>query len=170
MDIKWARFGTLPDRIPTGGVCLSSFVVLKRKNAILFSKVGDVKTWTDRFALPPKESLWRGKWLLPACHLKYGEHPDDAARRILREMIGIDRFSLSSAQMQSHLTLGEEVAGTNHWDVCFVYSASTREKVEKQPWFQELEFLVPSKVRPSQIGRSQADVLKEFGIKLGLDR
>ena len=167
-DPKWARFGSEPGKIPEGGVCISSFVVLKRRNAILMATVGNVDMWMERFALPPKKSLWEGKWLLPACHLKYGEHPDKAAERVMEEMLGLKEYSLSSGQVQSHLTKDEEVAGTRHWDICFVYSASSSaQQIPKKPWFQEISFRDLETLRPSEIGRSQADVLKRFGLELG---
>ena len=79
MSVRFARFGAEKIVYPTpeAGLCVGSFLVIEKKGRILFGKA-------------VKPEFAKGKWLLPASHLKYGEHPDDAAKRILKEQLGAE--------------------------------------------------------------------------------
>jgi ADP-ribose pyrophosphatase YjhB (NUDIX family) len=78
-------------------------------------------------------------WFLPDDLLNHGEHPDDAARRILAEQVGID-----SAVRLAHI----ESFGNGRWHLVFHYVADVASGVRVMPgknvadadWF-ELERL-----------------------------
>jgi len=162
--VKKAMF--MEGQVPTGGTCISSFLVLKGKNGVLVGKMTKPEVWVERFfvgeAFAPKYAS-SGKWLLPASHLKYGEKPEDAAKRILSEQLGLKGVKLSLAEVQSHLTGDPKDPEAAHWDICFVYEGTVKGKVPKPEWFSELEFLKPKTLAAEDFTRGHGDVLKELG-------
>ena len=82
--------------VPKGGTCISSFLVLKAKGGVLVGKMSRPEIWIERFFMGEKfapQYAASNKWLIPASHLKYGERPEDAAKRILIEQVGMRKSS-----------------------------------------------------------------------------
>ncbi len=79
MSVRFARFGAEKIIFPTPdqGLCVGSFLIIEKGGGILFGKA-------------VKPEFAKGKWLLPASHLKYGENPNDAAKRIAREQLSAE--------------------------------------------------------------------------------
>jgi len=147
--------------VPQEGCCLSSFVLALRDNAILLGRVSDAELWGEKWALPTwNPPRWRDKLLLPAAHLLIREHPDQAANRILEEMLNAGSFTVKFRGIQNH------VEDSGHWDVCFVYEADIRGDVRKPPWFSELRYFSPEDITSNSIGRGHADIMREAGIRL----
>ncbi len=160
MSVRFARFGA--DKIvyptPDAGLCLGSFLVIEKGGRVLFGK-----------ALKPEFA--RGKWLLPASHLKYGEHPDEAAKRISKEQLGVEAQNIKFRGLWSFAQL--------HWDLCFVYDVKLRheprviDEAEASGYpsdyfyssqlFSNLEYLQPEKVK-NEIGRGHDEVLLAAGV------
>jgi len=115
--------------VPRGGTCLSAFLVLKWKAGILVGKMAKPEMWVGRFlvgeAFAPRY-VSSNKWVLPASHLKYGEKPEDAAKRVLHEQLGAGSVKLRLLQVQSHLSQDPSDPEAAHWDVCFVYTGPLR--------------------------------------------
>ncbi|MFQ6011605.1 MAG: NUDIX hydrolase [Nitrososphaerales archaeon] len=155
---RFAIFGTGQDNrshTPEKGVCLSSFLIIRKGEDVLLGKVGDAELWKEKWCLPWIEERWRDKWVLPASHLLMGEHPNDAANRILREMLGQESLTPTYHSTQSF------VGETGHWDVCFIYTAQVDREVPKPAWFSELGFLNVKELEKSSFGRGHDEVLKE---------
>ena len=163
--VKKAMF--MEGQVPKGGTCLSAFLVLKGKNGVLAGKMAKPEVWVERFfvgeAFAPKYAS-SGKWLLPASHLKYGEKPEDAAKRILTEQLGLSGVKLKFSQVQSHLSGDPNDPEGAHWDICFVYEGTLRDKVAKPEWFSELDYLKPTKLSADDFTRGHGDILKELGV------
>lgn len=154
-ELKFARFGHHgPDEwSPKGGACISSFVVVVRNESILLGKVGDEKTWTERWSLPIwKPEPWRGKWVIPGSHLLYGEHPTEAAHRVMREQLNIQEYELNFVNLLSY-------ESGRHWDLCFMYKGSVEDEIATPPWFSNLEFLRLKEVKLEELGRNHGDLL-----------
>jgi ADP-ribose pyrophosphatase YjhB (NUDIX family) len=153
--------------VPKGGTCLSSFLVLKRKDGILVGKMTKPQIWVERFLMgetfaPVYASS--NKWLIPASHLKYGEKPEDAATRILVEQVGITWSKLSLLQIQSHLSQDPKDPDIAHWDVCFVYGGTLRKEPRTPEWFSELRFMRTRELASEDFTRGHGDVLRELGV------
>ena len=163
--VKKAMF--MEGQVPKGGMCLSAFLVLKGKNGVLAGKMAKPEIWVERFfvgeAFAPKYAS-SGKWLLPASHLKYGEKPEDAAKRILTDQLGLSGVKLTFSQVQSHLTGDPKDPEAGHWDICFVYEGALKDKAAKPEWFSELDFLKTSNLSADDFTRGHGDILKELGI------
>jgi ADP-ribose pyrophosphatase YjhB (NUDIX family) len=154
--------------VPKGGTCLSAFLVLKGKAGILVGKMAKPEIWVERFlvgeAFAPRY-VSSNKLVLPATHLKYGEKPEDAAKRVLLEQIGAGNVKLTLLQIQSHLSQDPNDPEAAHWDVCFVYAGRLRGKQLQRPeWFSELIFQRPSHLKSEDFTRGHGDILTELGI------
>jgi ADP-ribose pyrophosphatase YjhB (NUDIX family) len=163
--IKKAMF--MEGHAPKGGTCLSSFLILKGSGGILAGKMVRPEIWVERFFVgeqfAPKYAE-SNKWLLPACHLKYGEKPEDAARRVLTEQAGLKNVKLALREVQSHLAEDPNDSEAAHWDICFVYEGNVKGKVERPEWFSELKFVKPKDVTSDDFTRGHGDVLREAKI------
>jgi hypothetical protein len=111
---------TLPPRkeISPENLHISSFVIAKKglkggeeEQALLFLKAGDKHPLSFR----------RGKLLLPATILRYGEKPSDGARRVLREQL------LDPGRLKDPEFLGMQSYLGAHWDIVFLF----------ETWLQE---------------------------------
>jgi ADP-ribose pyrophosphatase YjhB (NUDIX family) len=164
MMIKKALF--MEGHLPKGGTCLSAFLVLKGKGGVLVGKMTKPSVWVEKFfvgeTFAPKYAS-SGKWILPASHLKYGEKPDDAAERILREQLGLSGVKLSLRQVQSHLSQDPNDSEAAHWDICFVYEGEVKGEVPRPDWFSELAFVKSQNLSVDGFTRGHGDVLKESG-------
>jgi ADP-ribose pyrophosphatase YjhB (NUDIX family) len=162
--IKKALF--MEGHVPKGGTCLSAFLVLKGKNGILAGKMTKPEVWVEKFfvgeSFAPKYTS-SAKWTLPASYLKYGEKPEDAARRILTEQLGLSKVKLTLSEVQSHLSGDPNDSDAAHWDICFVYEGTVKGKVSKPEWFSELDFLKPKTLSADDFTRGHGDILKELG-------
>ena len=156
------------DHVPKGGTCISTFLVLTGKSGILVGKMTKPEIWVERFFVGENfapQYASSGKWLLPASHLKYGEKPDDAARRVLTEQIGINDTKLAFSQVQSHLSQDPNDTESAHWDICFIYGGQLRVKqLSKPEWFSELTFQKPKNLRCEDFTRDHGDILTELHI------
>jgi ADP-ribose pyrophosphatase YjhB (NUDIX family) len=153
--------------VPKGGTCLSSFLVLKRKDGILVGKMTKPDVWVERFFMGEKFApiyASSNKWLIPASHLKYGEKPEDAATRILVEQVGLPKSKLSLLQIQSHLSQDPKDPDVAHWDVCFVYGGTLRKEPQTPEWFSELKFVRARQLASEDFTRGHGDVLRELGV------
>lgn len=104
---------------------ISSFVIVKGPDSkILLLKAGSNHPLEFR----------KGKLLLPASMLGYGEHPLESAKRILEEQLeNAENLELKFLEMQSYLGA--------HWDLCFVYEAIDKEgKIKTLAPFESATF------------------------------
>ncbi|MBI2183616.1 MAG: NUDIX hydrolase [Thaumarchaeota archaeon] len=132
---------------------------MKKSDSILLGK-----------ALLP--DMAKDRWVIPASQLKYGEHPDDAAKRILREQLKAESEKISYLGIWSFTA--------SHWDICFIYDVSL--KTEPKPseegeakrfpedYFKssqllsEFHYFKPEEIRREQMGRGHDYVLEALGI------
>jgi len=169
---RWARLG--PNKastlfhVPKAGLCLSSFVVVRRGDAVLLGRPKTDRAWPERGGFPldrAKDLEADGSWLLPATHLLMEESPHDAAKRIARDWAGL-RGTPRFVAVQSHLRPGRRWDSKhegNHWDVCFVYELKVRRGPTPMPWWSEMRF-IPARTLPTmKVGRGHLDVLEEAG-------
>jgi ADP-ribose pyrophosphatase YjhB (NUDIX family) len=163
--IKKALF--MEGHVPKGGACISTFLVLTGKNGILVGKMAKPEVWVEKFfvgeTFAPKYAS-SGKWVLPASHLKFGEAPEDAAKRVLAEQLGLRRVKLRLGEVQSHLSQDPNDPEAAHWDVCFVYEGKVRGAFKRPEWFSELTFVKGKGITVQDFTRGHGDVLKKFGV------
>jgi len=153
--------------VPKGGVCLSSFLVLRGSGTgILVGKMAKPEIWTEKFMVPEpyaSNAAKSGKWVLPASHLQFGESPKDAANRILADQLQLKKTKLSLLEAQSHLSDPSDLEGA-HWDLCFVHGGTVKGSVKGAEWFSELRFVNTRNLTSDDFARGHGDVLEELGI------
>jgi len=147
--------------IPEGGVCISAFVVISLRGdskSVLMGRVNKRAPWDHIGALDAERVERHSKgWMLPSSHLIFGESPQDAVVRILKEQLGLDDQRFESPQVFS------EVYGPqNHWDLEFVFLGERNDVPNHEAW-DELRFIDLTKIRKEEIARFHEDILAHVG-------
>lgn len=157
----------MPGQVPNGGVCVSSFIVAEKEGRVLVGKMKNPDIWVEKFLVgrefAPKYAA-SGKWLLPASHLKFGESPDECARRIIKEQILAGEMNCTLLGIQSHLSGDPNDVENAHWDLCVVYKASVPEPLQVPDWFSELRYVMAKDLRASDFTRGHGDILEQLGL------
>ena len=164
MMIKKALFRE--GHVSKGGTCISAFVVLTGKGGVLAGKMARPDIWVEKFFVGENfapQYAASGKWVLPASHLKFGENPEDAASRILREQLGVNGVKLTLSQVQSHLSGDPTNPDEAHWDICLIYEGKVKGEIPKPEWFSDLKFLKPKGLSVDDFTRGHGEILKELG-------
>ena len=100
---KWLYGSQIDDMSPMSLHTLSA-VVAVRDGQVLLQK-----------GAYPRLEKW---WSVPEDNLKFGEDPEECARRVLREQANVEVKSLRLLYVQS------SVYKNVHWDLWFVYAAT----------------------------------------------
>jgi hypothetical protein len=101
------------------------------------------------------------RWMLPSRQLFLFESPQEAAGTILREQLELEGVALDGPSVFSEAWTRPAPAGQGqHWDIHFVFRVRWPEgrELHASPW-RKLEFLDPSHLDRSNVGRGHADVL-----------
>ena len=158
--------------LPPDGLCLSSFVLLSsdaKRSDVLVGRLDPSAPWDRIGALDPRRiELNAPGWMLPSCHLIYYESPEAAARRVLREQLGLGDVPLDPPLVFSemyvprrHPDLGE------HWDIEFVFRATLASAPRSHPAWRELRFVDPRSTPRESFTRSHDEVLELVGYRFG---
>jgi ADP-ribose pyrophosphatase YjhB (NUDIX family) len=125
-------------------VHISAFAVIKRGNELLL-----VKRIRPEFTA--------GKWTFPASIINFGEDPESAVKRIVREQIGSEPKNVRLLDVQSY--------GDKHWDLCFVYEVSVGglEKVSQD--IEKAEYFDRGNL-PPEFRADHIEVLQNLGSKV----
>jgi ADP-ribose pyrophosphatase YjhB (NUDIX family) len=165
-DRRFAAFSkdALPprmNRLPDGGLCISAFLVISKKSEpgeVLLGRLNKNAEWDHIGALDVKRrERFASGWMLPSSHLILFETPEGAARRILREQLGI-----RNQVLEGPLAFADTSGTSNHWDIGFVFTGE-RESVPTSAAWDELKFVDVAQLKRDEIVRSQLDVLAYAG-------
>lgn len=155
------------------GLCLSSFLLLSppdRPGEVLVGRIDPRGPWESIGALDPRRVAANvNGWMLPSCHLRYFEPPDEAARRILQEQLGAAGIALSPPEVHSevyppkrHPDHGE------HWDLEFLFRGTwTHAYPPHHAAWTELRFVDPARTPRGAFTRSHDEVLELAGYSIG---
>ena len=160
---RFTKTGAPPriNEIPEGGFCISSFVVLSKKGRpqeVLLGKLDTAANWENIGGLDKDRAESNSKgWMLPGCHLLYGESPQDAAKRILSEMLG-----MPDQKVQGPAVFSEVYGPKNHWDIEFIFTGE-RDEAEPNAAWRELRFVDTTRLQQSDFARNHQDVLAHVG-------
>ena len=84
------------EQVPPGGMCVCAYLFVTRRGQILLGKYADDPQWEALAGLEPERRQTHGwGWTVPATHLKLGEDPREAARRIGEEILRIPKLQYS---------------------------------------------------------------------------
>ncbi len=145
-------------------LCVSAFLVSMNDDGLLLGRMRSPKAWEPLDFVKAKGDAFRGdRWVLPAAHLKMGEHPDAAAKRIVSDQLQAVASSLKLWQVFSFVGALPERGQDFHWDLCFVYQADL-ELVKEPPCFTELQRVSPSGLSSDMFARGHGEVLEKLGV------
>jgi len=147
--------------VPEGGFCLSAFIILTRRgrpNEVLLGKLDPGTEWERIGGLNRERAKLNSQgWMLPACQLLYGESPQDAANRILEELLG-----LPDQRLEGPFVFSEVYGPKSHWDLEFIFTGESAEAKPHAAW-KELRFLDTTKLQRADFARSHEDILAHVG-------
>jgi hypothetical protein len=169
---RWARIGPNDKswliHVPKAGLCLSAFVVIRRRDSILLGRPHAQSAWPEKGGFPERHAAAieeEGSWLLPATHLLMEEAPHHAAKRIANQWAGVTGTP-KFVMVQSHLRpskLRPEPRWhrkLNHWDICFVYELQARVRLKRNLWWSDLRFFKAADIAKMKLARGHKDVLR----------
>ena len=125
-------------------VHISAFAIIRRGNELLLAK-----------RLRPEFTA--GKWVFPSVIINFGENPESAAKRIVREQLGADSKEVRLVDVQSY--------GDKHWDICFVYEVSIDGIGKLSQDIERAEYFDRGKL-PPEFRSDHMEVLQGLGSKL----
>ncbi len=147
--------------VPEGGMCISAFLVISENGEpgrVLMGRINKNAGWDHIGAMNEKNlERYASGWMLPSSHLILYETPEGAARRILREQLGIKNQALDGPQ-----TFADTSGTTNHWGLGFIFTGE-RESAPSSPAWDRLEFVDVAGLKADEMVRHQLDVLTYAG-------
>ncbi len=159
----FARFRSQPGGVPPGLTCISAFVLLKKEGPILLGKLTSPEPWFDEFSLfRERPEAWINKWRIPGSHLRQGEHPEDAARRILEKQLGVGDYKIHLHQVQSHTSTLRPGTEDVHWDICFIFEATTDLEPNPNQYFSEVSYFKAEDINLEELGSQQGDIIPKL--------
>ncbi len=141
---KMARLVPQPQgQQPEEMMHISSFAIVKQGNKLLLAK-----------RIRPEFTA--NKWTLPSALISFGEHPESAMKRIIKEQLGAEPRNTKLVDVQSY--------GDKHWDMCFVYEVSIDGVGKISQDIEKAEYFERGKL-PPEFRADHAEVLQTLGSK-----
>lgn len=155
--------------VPPGGMCLSAFLFLRRPRDghILLGKY-DARAgaaWEEKTGIDQgRLDKYAQGWTIPASHVKHGEDPRDAARRVARDVLGLR--DISDVGEPKVATFSYELArlpGTSHYDVCFLLDATApAHDVARPAWYADLAWHDPRALPADAYARGHDEIVERW--------
>jgi ADP-ribose pyrophosphatase YjhB (NUDIX family) len=160
--------GAIPggfDHAPPGGVCVSTFLFVRdARGRVLLGRYADDPRWRDLVGLDAERIRHHARgWTVPASHNKVGEDPRDAARRIAREILGLDGLAFDEPRVATETYELARLPGERHFDVLLLVGATAPDAgVRTPPWYAELAWHDLPALPRSAFGRGHEDVVAHW--------
>jgi ADP-ribose pyrophosphatase YjhB (NUDIX family) len=163
------RDGLGISEIPKDGFCISVFLIIRQRDRpgrVLMGRINPDADWAHIGALTQDRiEAHGGGWMLPSCHLIYGESPHDAAQRIVREQLALDK-ELKFAEPKVHsevYTPKRHSAAKEHWDLQFLFEGELDleelRRMRRSDAWRRLEFVDIGALDKSEFARSHEDII-----------
>ncbi|MDG6953802.1 MAG: NUDIX hydrolase [Nitrososphaerota archaeon] len=153
--------------VPEGGFCLSAFLAITDvEGRVLMGHLNPDADWVRIGALDASRAKTHSKgWMLPSSHLLLYESPQEAARRVLKEQLGMG-LELSGPTTVTEVWSPDRSPGRRHWDFEFIFKGEApKGSVRSHDAWRELKFIDTRKTPRAEIARSHDDVLVNAGFK-----
>jgi hypothetical protein len=156
-------------RVPSDGMCLNAYLVLRAPTdsaRVLVGRIAPDPRWEQAGGLDPGRAARVGDgWMLPASQLLLFESPGDAAVRLGRELLGLDRLALDAPQVFSEAyPRPGSTADDPHWDLQFIFTGRGPPRPPAHPLWRELAYVPVNETPRRGFARNQGDVLELIGL------
>lgn len=152
--------------LPAQGMCVSAFVFVVQDGRVLLGKYADDPEWERLAGLDEGRRRAHGRgWTVPASHVKFGEEPRAAGRRVVEEILGLRGVALSEPRIESDQYVPARFPELGmHYDLWLFFTAQLPgdAKVARLPWFAELELHDVDALRPEDYARGHEDVVARW--------
>jgi NUDIX domain len=151
--------------LPPAGMCVCAYLFVTRRGQILLGKYADDPKWESLAGLDPGRRRTHGKgWTVPASHLKFGEDPREAARRIGEEALQIPGLRYSEPRSEVDFYPSKVVSGEMHYDIWFFVDGTPPKGYELRvpPWYTELAWQDPRALPATAYARGHEDVVARW--------
>lgn len=152
--------------VPRGGMCLCVFLFVMNGGKVLLGRYADHPAWEELCGMNSGRVKANAHgWTIPASHLKFGEDPRDAARRIGEEVLALDRgLAYSEPYVKTFFYEPAIAPGEKHFDLLFLFDVSVEAGacVRKPPWYEALEWLDIGAVQREAFARQHEDVAETW--------
>jgi len=157
--------------VPAGGMCLCVFLFVVKGKKVLLGKYREHPAWEKITGMDEKRvKNNRHGFTLPASHLKFGEDPKDAARRIGEEILMLpEGLAYSEPIVQTFFYELSILPGEMHYDVLFLYDLILKEDFKNSlpPWYDSLEWIDMADLMNRKFARQHEDVVSAWLKKKG---
>jgi ADP-ribose pyrophosphatase YjhB (NUDIX family) len=152
--------------VPRGGMCLCAFLFVVCGEKILLGKYADHPAWENLAGMESRRVKANAHgWTIPASHLKFGEDPRAAARRIGEEILTLDRgLVYSEPSVKTFFYEPAAAPGEKHFDVHFLFDVSFKAgtNVRTPPWYEALEWFDIGAIQRLPFARQHEDVAEAW--------
>jgi ADP-ribose pyrophosphatase YjhB (NUDIX family) len=160
--------------VPPGGICLCAYLFVTRGGKLLLGRYADHPAWEELCGMESRRVRANaGGWTIPASHLKFGEDPREAARRIGQEILLIDRGIVCSEPcVKTFLYAPAAAPAERHFDVLFLFDLPVEGGVEivTPPWYEALAWFDIGEMPREQFARQHGEVAEAWKQRAGLLR
>ena len=157
------------NEIPEAGICLSAFVILCKQgspNEVVMGHLNPEADWQHIGALDRERAERNSKgWMLPSSHLLLEESPEEAARRILKEQVGVENQEVTKPEVFSEAYSSGKVwdrTPLKHWDLEFIFQCEIA-NIKPHPAWRDLAFVDLRKIKKEEMARFHEDILAHAG-------
>ena len=150
---------------PEGGFCLNAFLFVRNGSRILLGKYADDPKWEELAGLDASRRQRFGVgWTVPGSHLKFGEEPRAAARRVGEEILQIRGMTYTEPRVESDAYPAAFAGGKLHYDVWFFVDATLPRGWQPQapPWYAALAWQDPRTLQATEYARGHEDVVARW--------
>jgi len=156
-------------RVPAGGMCLCVFLFVVKGREVLLGKYREHPAWEKIAGLDAGRVKANQHGLtLPASHLKFGEDPLEAARRVAEEILMLpEGLTYSEPLVQTFFYETARLPGEMHFDVLFFYDVVINEGFQTSlpPWYASLEWFDVDALINQKYARQHEDVISAWMTK-----
>lgn len=157
--------------VPDDGMCLNCFLVVRSRDQpahVLVGRVDPAAPWAEIGGLGADRLTRIGdRWMLPASQLLLLESPDDAARRLARELLDrpLDAPPAPKVFSETYRRPGS-TARDPHWDLHYVYEIEwPGPPPPKGRMWRQLDYRPVRSMPAEEFARGHHDVLALVGLR-----
>jgi 8-oxo-dGTP pyrophosphatase MutT (NUDIX family) len=152
--------------VPAGGMCLCVFLFVVKGRKVLLGKYRDHPAWEKIAGMDAgRVKANRHGLTLPASHLKFGEDPMEAARRVGEEILMLPKdLEYSEPLVQTFFYELSIAPGEMHFDVLFLYDVLLDKdfKIGLPSWYASLEWFDVDLLMNQKYARQHEDVVSAW--------